>query len=283
MLEAPRSLQQQQQQQQQQQEDLKRATTPIPYRAFLRSRPVQALMFTHLTHNWLNYTMLSWLPTYFTDTLSVDLQHAAQFALLPPLASVAISAVAGRMADALIARSVPVPMVRKLAQTTAFVSPALLLSAVCYLDSFGGLEASSNSNCVTTCITLALGLSSFSLAGLYCTHQDLSPKYASAMLGVTNTVASLPGVFGVALVGYLLDVTGSWDVALFAPSCVLLTLSSVVFCLFCSNDPIDFDLANNEPFLWEQRVRGAMVRMAGGWAAMTERIRIVLQNREKRW
>ena len=27
-------------------------------------------------------------------------------------------------------------------------------------------------------ISVALGLSSFSLAGLYCTHQDMSPKYA---------------------------------------------------------------------------------------------------------
>lgn len=60
--------------------------------------------------------MLAWLPTYFVDTLSVDLMHAAQTALLPPLAGIAASAIAGPTADALIARGTKVSFVRKLAQ-----------------------------------------------------------------------------------------------------------------------------------------------------------------------
>lgn len=76
----------------------------LPWRAFLRSRAVQALMFTHFCNNWFHYTMLAWLPTYFTDTLSVDLMHAAQTALLPPLAGIAASSVAGPAADALISK-----------------------------------------------------------------------------------------------------------------------------------------------------------------------------------
>ena len=54
-------------------------------------------------------------------------------------------------------------------------------------------------------ITLSLGISSFSLAGLYCTHQDLSPKYAPAMLGLTNTVGAVPGILGVMTVGFIYD------------------------------------------------------------------------------
>ena len=54
---------------------------------------------------------MAWLPTYFTDTLSVDLMHASQTALLPPLAGIAASAVAGPAADALIAQGVPVATV----------------------------------------------------------------------------------------------------------------------------------------------------------------------------
>lgn len=67
----------------------------IPYRAFLRSAPVRALAFTHFAHNWFHFTMLSWLPTYFTSTLSVDLMHAAQTALLPPMAGIVASTIAG--------------------------------------------------------------------------------------------------------------------------------------------------------------------------------------------
>ena len=56
--------------------------------------------------------MLAWMPTYFTDSLSLDLAHAAQVSLLPPVAAIAASALAGPSADALIARGVPVVTVR---------------------------------------------------------------------------------------------------------------------------------------------------------------------------
>ncbi len=42
-----------------------------------------------------HYTMMAWLPTYFTDTLSLTLSQAAQVSLLPPIAAIAASALAG--------------------------------------------------------------------------------------------------------------------------------------------------------------------------------------------
>ena len=42
-------------------------------------------------------------------------------------------------------------------------------------------------------IAASLGLSSFSLAGLYCNHADLSPRHASLLLGLTNTCGAIPG------------------------------------------------------------------------------------------
>ena len=50
-------------------------------------------------------------------------------------------------------------------------------------------------------VALSLGLASFSLAGLYCNHADLSPRYASVLLGLTNTTGALPGIVGVAITG----------------------------------------------------------------------------------
>lgn len=50
-------------------------------------------------------------------------------------------------------------------------------------------------------VALSLGLASFSLAGLYCNHADLSPRYASVLLGMTNTSGALPGIVGVAFTG----------------------------------------------------------------------------------
>jgi ACS family sodium-dependent inorganic phosphate cotransporter len=138
--------------------------------------------------------MLAWLPTYFTSTLSVDLMHAAQTALFPPLAGIAASATAGPVADSLIASGLPLPTVRKLLQGASFLGPCAFLLAACTEGVADSRTAS------IACITAALGMSSFSLAGLYCTHQDMSPKYASALLGLTNTSGAIPGIIGVATV-----------------------------------------------------------------------------------
>jgi ACS family sodium-dependent inorganic phosphate cotransporter len=136
-----------------------------------------------------------------------------------------------------------VSLVRKLAQSFAFLAPT-----ACLL-----LASSSEDTTITVAaITAALGLSSFSLAGLYCTHQDLSPKYSSALLGLTNTAGAVPGIVGVAVTGFLYDETQSWPLALFAPTMVFLVAGALAYGLAGSNDTIDFEEAErNRPFPWE--------------------------------
>ena len=54
-----------------------------------------------------HYTMMAWLPTYFTDTLSLTLSQAAQVSLLPPIAAIATSALAGEQSELLSAVTDP--------------------------------------------------------------------------------------------------------------------------------------------------------------------------------
>lgn len=250
----------------------------VPYRAFIRSPPVQALMFTHFCNNWFHYTMLAWLPTYFTQTLQVDLFQAAQTALLPPLAGLAASAAAGPLADSLISGGVPVPVVRKVMQSIAFLLPTLFMCTAAYLDGLSpeaaaaaGLAPDTLPLMLVACLTAALGFNSFSLAGLYCTHTDMSTKYASAMLGVTNATGALPGIFGVATVGILYDLTDSWSLALLWPGALLMVAGAAVYVRHCSNDIVDFDAADNSPFPVELAVRDAwralQQRLMGSWGA----------------
>lgn len=66
--------------------------------------------------------------------------------------------------------------------------------------------------------------------------QDLSPKYASALLGITNTAGALPGVLGVTAAGYLLDTTASWALALFIPTAICQLFGSVVYTALASSE-----------------------------------------------
>lgn len=107
-------------------------------------------------------------------------------------------------------------------------------------------------------ISLALGLNAFALSGLYCTHQDMSRRYAGPLLGLTNTSGAVPGIIGVAVVGVLLDATDSWQLALLAPSIVCFLAGTYAYCVHASSDEQDY--SDNSPFaaeLWfrEQRAR----------------------------
>lgn len=218
----------------------------IPWRAFVRCPPLRALAITHFSNNWFHYSMLAWLPTYFSDTLHLELSQAAQVSLIPPITAIVTSAVAGSSADKLLEIGWPVGRVRKAAQTMAFMGPS-----ACLLASLGTDDPMTT----VALISVAIGLNSFSLAGLYCNHQDLSPRYASILLGMTNTVASIPGVIGVAAAGIILDQTHSWELSLFVPSIACFVMGTAAFTLFGSAQGVDFDDAEpNRPFEFERKL-----------------------------
>ncbi|KAK4853080.1 hypothetical protein QYF36_003454 [Acer negundo] len=214
-------------------EELGGSLKDVPWRAFFKSQAVWAMIYTHFCGSWGHYTCLSWLPTYFSEELNLNLTEAAWVSLLPPLASVFVTSIAAQIADNLIANGVETTTVRKICQTIGFLSPALCMT----LSSVDlGLPPWE----IVGILTGGLALSSFALSGLYCTHQDISPEYASILLGITNTVGAVPGIVGVALTGYLLDSTHSWSISLFAPSIFFYLTGTIVWLVFASSKPQNF-------------------------------------------
>ncbi|XP_038891039.1 probable anion transporter 6, chloroplastic [Benincasa hispida] len=214
-------------------QQLPAALKEVPWRGFLEYPPVWAMIYTHFCGSWGHYTCLSWLPTYFSEELNLNLTEAAWVSILPPLASIFVTSVASQLADNLISNGVDTTAVRKICQTIAFVSPAVCMT----LSSVDlGLPPWE----VVGILTSGLALSSFALSGLYCTHQDMSPEYASVLLGITNTVGAIPGIVGVALTGFLLDSTHSWSISLFAPSIFFYLTGTIVWLVFASSKPKNF-------------------------------------------
>eukprot|EP00262_Sarcandra_glabra_P001938 TRINITY_DN1211_c1_g2_i1.p1 TRINITY_DN1211_c1_g2~~TRINITY_DN1211_c1_g2_i1.p1 ORF type:complete len:196 (-),score=15.54 TRINITY_DN1211_c1_g2_i1:77-664(-) len=191
------------------------------------------MIYVHFCGSWGHYTCLSWLPTYFSEELGLNLTEAAGVSVLPPLASILVTSIAAPFADYLISSGVETTKVRKICQTIAFLSPAVSMT-LSSLDI--GLPPWES----VAFLTGGLALSSFALSGLYCTHQDISPEYASILLGITNTVGAIPGIVGVALTGYLLDSTHSWSMSLFYPSIFFYLTGTVVWLAFASSKPQNF-------------------------------------------
>lgn len=159
--------------------------------------------------------------------------EAAWVSVLPPLASIFVTTIASQLADNLIANGVETTTVRKICQTIAFLSPAVCMT-------LSSLDLGIPPWEIVGILTGGLALSSFALSGLYCTHQDISPEYASILLGITNTVGAVPGIVGVALTGSLLDSTHSWSLSLFAPSIFFYLTGTIVWLAFASSKPQSF-------------------------------------------
>ena len=204
----------------------------VPWGQFANSDPIKALAFVHFVGNWGTYVVLAWLPTYFTEEVGLSLTNASLLTLLPPVANIAVGTLAGPTADRLIQRGTDLTLVRKGCQSVAFAAPAFAMLLSTYFE-----------DPVATVILLTIGISfqSFSYAGLYSNHQDLSPKYASIFLGITNTCGALPGVIGVPLTGYLIKETQEWELSMFGPAIILYCLGIAVYWKWGSGKRLAFD------------------------------------------
>jgi len=231
----------------------------------MRSRAVWAVITAHFCFNWGYYTLLAWLPSYFELALGATVVNSSLLALIPYLAMVAMTPFTGVTADALVQRGWALTNVRKLCQGISFVGPAACMLGLAASTPAAGApcprarcrprpthlrdlpltpgstragEVASRAvvTRVLALMTVAFGLSAWARAGLYCSHQDMSPKYASALLGITNTAGALPGVLGVSAAGVILDRTGSWALAVFLPTALVQLVGTVVYTALASSE-----------------------------------------------
>ena len=99
----------------------------VPFKLLLSKAPVWACIIANFVNNWGYFILLAWMPLYFKQVVGLDLARASWFSALP-WATMAVSGLAaGTLADSLIARGVPVTVVRKITQSVGFVGPAISL------------------------------------------------------------------------------------------------------------------------------------------------------------
>ena len=164
--------------------------------------PLVAICAAHFGQNWTNYTLSSWLPTYLSEVLGVPTRGLSMTAL-PFLANALAGMAVGHLADALIAREVcSVLAVRRIATAIGLFGPA-----VCHL-----LFAMTRSPSVAIAIlTLSFTLGATTSSGYMANHSDISSSYAGLTFGISNTVATLPGVIAGPLTAWLIERNGgSW-------------------------------------------------------------------------
>lgn len=63
---------------------------------------------------------------------------------------------------------------------------------------------------------------------------DIAPRYADVIFGISNTFATIPGIVGVAVTGWLVDATGTYA-APFLLAASIAIIGALVFLGFASD------------------------------------------------
>ena len=205
-------------------------TRTPPVREFLKHGPVWAIMVAHFCNNWSLYVLLSWLPTYVNKGLGVDFASIGWYAMIPHAMSFLFMNIAGNVADGLVKRGMDVTRVRKLMQTIGFGGITIALAVV------GEVQSAPMAIAV---MAAGSAIGGFVMGGFVVNHMDIAPHSAGTLMGITNTVATIPGIIGVYVSGLILQATGSWTLVFQVTAGV--TLFGLLFYLFFASSKKIFD------------------------------------------
>jgi len=175
--------------------------TKVPWGAIARERAVWAIVLAHFCSNFGFNILLLWLPTYLHRAFGTPVARVGAYSLVPWMASFAVANAGGWIADSLIIRGVSVGRTRKVMQSAAFAMGALPLLALAWAGS--PAEA-------TALVALSAASSSLGLSAYGVNHLDIGPAHAGVLMGISNTIATIPGIVGVAAAGWIVQETGSF-------------------------------------------------------------------------
>lgn len=58
---------------------------------------------------------------------------------------------------------------------------------------------------VVACLIVSVGMNGFVYSGFFVNHLDIAPQYASVLMGITNTIATVPGIVSPLLTGVIVQ------------------------------------------------------------------------------
>jgi ACS family sodium-dependent inorganic phosphate cotransporter len=204
------------------------AAASLPPWRLLRYRAVWAMFAAHFATTWTLYVLLSWLPSYFRDVQGIGVASAGLLSAAPWLTMFIATNAAAVASDRMLRRGADLTSTRKRMQAIA------LLGSAAFLLVTRDVHSPALALALLCGATGALG---FAWSGYAPNGLDLAPRHAAVLVGVSNTLATLPGIVGVALSGWLVEVTGTYAAA-FVLTAAVSVAGAVVYQLGFDAQPI---------------------------------------------
>jgi MFS family permease len=165
--------------------DVKRAPQAIPWFKIFTNKAVIALVIGQFAANWSFYTCLTLGPTFLNRALNFDITQSGFLNALPYIGIFIVYVGAGRGADFFIEHGYSRTLVRR-----SFQAASMVLSAC----AFAGMGQVLSSSDAVVLMTLAVSMLGLNAGGIMVNQIDLGPELAGVLMGISNTIGTLPGI-----------------------------------------------------------------------------------------
>lgn len=209
--------------------DVQKKDVKVPWKAIFTSLPVWAIVVAHFSENWGFYTLLTELPSFLKHRLDFDLSEAGFVSALPYLVMAFTIQVGGQVADYLRRRQIlTTSVVRKVFNSFGFLCQGICLVIAGY---------TTNWLVAVVCLTLAVGGGGFAFSGFFVNHLDIAPPFAGILIGLSNTVATVPGIISPLLTGVIVQhhSAGEWRVVFYLGGLIYI-IGAIFYCIFSSGN-----------------------------------------------
>ncbi|KAG6786784.1 hypothetical protein POTOM_008400 [Populus tomentosa] len=245
----------------------KEPVSVIPWKLILSKAPVWALIISRFCHNWGTFVLLTWMPTYYSQSsqqikncfhtsFEIHLTESGLLCVLPWLTMAVLANVGGWIADTLVSRGLSITAVRK-ARIKYLIRfnqlKAVLIQVKEHAFHFFAIISAawfSSSQVMVALQNLLLSqiMQSIGFLGPAFFLTQLSHVRTPAMavlsmactqgvlLGLSNTAGVLAGVFGTAATGYILQ-RGSWP-DVFKVAVALYIIGTLVWNFFSTGEKV---------------------------------------------
>ncbi|KAK6638160.1 hypothetical protein RUM44_008588 [Polyplax serrata] len=219
-----------------------------PWREIFTSIPIWALLVAQSAQNFGFWTLLGEIPTYFDAVMGFNMQNNGLLSTLPYLTMAGLCFTFGRMADLFFEKNLmSVVTSRKLFNTLGFWTPAVALAAL-------GFVNKEQHTLGVVLLVVAVGFNAASYTGFGLVHMDLSPNFASIIMGLCNSASNVFSTVGTLLADSIIRAdktsTSNWQIV-FSVTAATFFFGNVFFLLFGKVDRQPWNDADYNRQKWE--------------------------------
>jgi MFS family permease len=234
---------------------------PTPWYSILTNKHLLFVVLTHCCYNFGYYVCLSWIQKFFSICYGADYKSLGILSVLPYITIFFCLMIAGNLADCIEIHYQWNPTnVRKLFNTVGMVgagffffllslrapthiNPIVTNSSVTTPSSSVDLNGATIAAILLAC---ANGIGGFAAGGGYWPSLgDLSVEHSSVIVGISNSIASIPGIVGGNFVGNLLNATGNNWALVFQIAASIEVLGAILFLIGGSAEDQNFGKMNS--------------------------------------